>query len=102
MQHKKTIKTGVILVIACAALFCLSGCADANTLTDVAREGTNRPAGFLRGVWHGICAPLAFFGIMFGMDIGIYEVHNTGNWYNFGFLLGIGALGVSSSGASKK
>ena len=59
------------------------------------------PAGFWRGLWHGFCAPFSFIGIMFGMDIGIYEVYNNGNWYNFGFLWEVGDLTQTSCKCTK-
>ncbi len=102
MKSKLNIRTATALAVACSVLLALSGCADSNTLTDHARDAMSAPAGFWRGIWHGICAPFSFIGIMFGMDIGIYEPFNTGNWYNFGFLLGIGALGGGSSSATTR
>lgn len=77
-------KTLFQLALVCLVLFAVTGCADANHLAGTV-EGA---AGFWRGLWHGICAPFSFIGIMFGMDIGIYDSFNTGNWYNFGFLGG--------------
>jgi hypothetical protein len=56
----------------------------------------NQPApdysapGLLYGLWHGIIAPWAFFVSLF-TDIRIYQFPNSGCWYDFGFLLGIGA-----------
>jgi intracellular septation protein A len=102
MNAKKILKLTAILVVGSGALLALSGCADTNTLTGHARDALNTPAGFWRGLWHGICAPFSFIGIMFGMDIGIYDSFNTGNWYNFGFLLGIGALGGGASSSSSR
>ena len=111
---KNNLKTALIAV-AFGALLILSGCADSNTNSTEKNYAKNHPdtltryvsmsapAGFWRGVWHGFCAPFSFFGIMFGMDIGIYDSFNTGNWYNFGFLLGIGALaGGVSSGTARR
>ena len=92
-QKKTKMKKNLLILVALAVV--VTGCADANTLTDIARDGAASPAGFWRGWWHGICAPFAFIGIMFGADIGIYEAFNTGNWYNFGLLLGLGGLGGS-------
>lgn len=48
-----------------------------------------RIAGFWRGLWHGFIAPLMFFVSLFRDDVNIYEVHNNGRWYNFGFVLGL-------------
>jgi hypothetical protein len=47
------------------------------------------PAGFWAGLWHGSILPLAFIVSLFKPGVGIYETHNTGAWYNFGFLLGV-------------
>jgi hypothetical protein len=59
-------------------------------------EGEPRPgegvAGFWRGLWHGIIAPITFVISLFTGDVNVYETHNKGNWYNFGFVLGAGVL----------
>ena len=62
-------------------------------------------AGFWMGLWHGIIAPITFIISLFTDTVNVYEVHNTGNWYDFGFVLGAGILfGGGGSGAcsSKK
>jgi hypothetical protein len=46
-------------------------------------------AGFWRGLWHGLIAPVTFVISLFNHNVGVYEIHNSGNWYNFGFVLGI-------------
>jgi hypothetical protein len=50
------------------------------------------PAGFWPGLWHGYIAPITFIVSLFDAGVGIYETENNGGWYNFGFLLGIGAF----------
>jgi hypothetical protein len=50
-----------------------------------------RPAGFWGGLWHGILAPITFFVSLFADGVSIYETNNNGRWYEFGFMLGIGA-----------
>lgn len=89
-----------ILIIAASSALLLSSCVDQNDLRGTNRADHTEPAGFFHGIWHGICAPFALIGIVFGADIGLYEPHNTGNWYNFGFLIGIGSF--SSTGATKR
>jgi hypothetical protein len=79
----------VLLALVTICLF--SGCADANPHT------IHEAAGFWSGLWHGMISVFSFIGIMFGADIGIYEVANNGNWYNFGFLWGAGALTFTAS-----
>ena len=54
--------------------------------------GGGEVAGFLMGLWHGVIAPITFIISLFSDNVSIYEVHNTGNWYDFGFVLGAGIL----------
>ncbi len=46
-------------------------------------------AGFWLGLWHGFIAFFAFIVSLFKSSVGIYETHNNGFWYNFGFILGL-------------
>jgi hypothetical protein len=64
-------------------------------------------AGFWRGLWHGMIAPIAFLLSLFKDDLGVYEAHNNGKWYNFGFVLGLsitlgGNKGVQVQTGAKK
>ncbi len=43
-------------------------------------------------MWHGLILPVTFVVSLFAEDVSIYEVHNSGHWYDFGFLLGAGGL----------
>lgn len=57
-------------------------------------------AGFWLGLWHGVIAPVTFVISLFNAEVGVYEVHNVGAWYDFGFVLGLGfIIGGGSSGA---
>lgn len=49
-------------------------------------------AGFWSGLWHGIIAFFTFIFSLFDPTVQVYEVHNNGNWYNLGFVLGAGIL----------
>jgi hypothetical protein len=49
-------------------------------------------AGFLLGLWHGFISPITFIISLFTDNVNLYEVHNNGNWYDFGFVLGAGIL----------
>jgi hypothetical protein len=68
----------------------LAGCAPGqNRQTDTANaEGVI--AGFPRGVWHGLISPVTFVVSLFDDEVGVYEAHNLGAWYDLGFLLGVG------------
>jgi hypothetical protein len=65
-------------------------------------------AGFWLGLWHGLIAPIAFIVSLFNDSVGIYEVDNTGGWYDFGFLLGVsfffsgGGAGAGRSGSRRR
>ena len=41
------------------------------------------------GLWHGIIAPITLVISFFNVDVHMYEVHNAGSEYDFGFLLGV-------------
>jgi hypothetical protein len=41
------------------------------------------------GLWHGIIAPITLVLSFFNSDVRMYEVHNAGSEYDFGFLLGV-------------
>lgn len=79
------------LVWAAAASLVLAGCAagDARFTVDV-------PAGFWTGIWHGFISWVALIIGIFSEDVRVYEIHNTGGWYDLGFLLGVGIWGGGS------
>jgi hypothetical protein len=55
-----------------------------------------QPAGFWAGLWHGIISPITFIVSLFNPRVRIYETHNRGRLYDFGFIIGIcGAFGGS-------
>jgi hypothetical protein len=57
----------------------------------------------LFGFWNGITAWIVFIVHVFGgwQDFPLYDVARSGNWYDFGFLIGAGSplLGASSTRA---
>ena len=59
-------------------------------------------AGFWLGLWHGLIAPVAFMISLFKDDIGVYEAHNNGRWYNFGFIFGLMIVFGGNKGAQMK
>ena len=54
-----------------------------------------KSAGFWVGLWHGIIASITFTVGLFTSNVKFYETNNNGRWYDFGFLLGVGAFGRS-------
>jgi hypothetical protein len=79
-----------ILVLAVLALLAAGCAAGANPAMGVAANGDI--AGFWQGLWHGFISPVTFVISLFTDNVNIYEVHNSGNWYDFGFVLGAGIL----------
>jgi len=47
------------------------------------------PAGFWWGLWHGIISVISLIVHIFNENVAVYEMHNAGAWYDFGFLLGV-------------
>jgi hypothetical protein len=60
------------------------------------------PAGFWAGLWHGMILPITFFVSLFKPEVGIYETHNNGGWYNFGFFLGVASAFGKGAGVQVK
>jgi polyferredoxin len=79
----------------------LAGCAAGpNSVVGTASKA-GEIAGFWLGLWHGIICPITFITSLFSNHVSIYEVHNSGGWYNLGFLMGAGSvLGGGASSAS--
>lgn len=51
------------------------------------------PAGFFMGVWHGLISCITLIVGIFADSVHVYEVDNSGGWYDFGFLIGVSGLG---------
>ena len=82
--------TKMLAIIATVVvLVAVSGCAPGpNQLTD-SPDGEGKVAGFWKGLWHGFIVLFTFIISLFSDGVRIYEVHNNGGWYNFGYLLGV-------------
>ena len=91
MSGTRTTKT----VLVVTALLVLSACAAGpNPGVDTGPD----PAGFWLGLWQGLISPITFVISLFTDDVNIYEVRNNGNWYDFGFILGV-SVAFSGAGA---
>lgn len=83
MRNARLTMIAVLLAVA------LSACA-AGTNPEVGSAGQDGVvAGFWLGLWHGVIMPVTFVISLFTSDVNLYEVHNNGNWYDFGFALGL-------------
>jgi uncharacterized membrane protein len=89
--------------VAVAVVLLLAACAAKGN--DLARVDARHVVGFWYGLWHGLISPITFLISLFNHHVNIYEVHNNGNWYNFGFMLGVSTAfsgGAHSAGASRR
>lgn len=93
----------LFLTVAVIGMVFMAGClAGPNTAAHVP-DATGEMAGFLMGLWHGIIAPVTFFISLFTDNIHMYEIHNNGGWYDFGFVIGAGIIfGGSGSRARRR
>jgi len=85
---KKLSAVAVVFVVV-AALLAWS-CAPGPNAAEKTPNNEGKVAGFWFGVWHGLISPVTFVISLFSKTVRLYEVHNNGGWYNFGFVLGAG------------
>jgi hypothetical protein len=83
--------TSLIWLVVLLALVVTACAAGPNPEVGTAAE-SGTTAGFLLGLWHGFISPITFIISLFSDTVNLYEVHNNGNWYDFGFVLGAGIL----------
>ena len=95
---KWTAVVGLLLL----TLFVLAGCAPGVNQMANTTDADGEVDGFFDGLWHGIIAPVTFIISLFSDKVTMYEVHNNGGWYNFGFLFGMMIiLGGGGGGAGR-
>ena len=95
-------RAGQMAIILGATLL-LAGCAaGANDLANTAAPDGG-VAGFWLGLWHGFIALFTFIISLFTETVSVYEVHNNGGWYDFGFILGVMIFfGGGAGGGSRR
>jgi hypothetical protein len=94
----KRSRTALLALVVTAGGLALAACAPG--ANDVAAAGGRELAGFWLGLWHGVITPITFVISLFNDNVNVYEVHNNGNWYNLGFVLGLCVVFGSGSRAS--
>jgi hypothetical protein len=87
---------GMTIAVLAAAVLVLASCAAG---PNAAIGAGADQAGFWLGLWHGIIAPITFLISLFTDDVNVYEVSNNGNWYDFGFVLGLSMAFGGSAGS---
>lgn len=83
-------KTISILGLIFILIFVFSSCAPGPNDLEKTPNKEGKIAGFWKGIWHGLIAPITFIISVFTKKVRFYEVYNNGFWYNFGFVLGAG------------
>lgn len=81
-----------ILVLFLILVFILSSCAPGPNDAEKTPNRQGKVSGFWKGLWHGIISPITFVISIFTKSVRFYEVHNSGFWYNLGFVIGAGIL----------
>jgi hypothetical protein len=93
---KRHWKLLVVLALALLLPVLLTGCAAGNDMF------VERPAGFWAGLWHGLIVVITLIISLFTDKVHIYEVNNTGFWYDLGFVIGaMIALGGGGYGGGR-
>jgi len=99
-------KNGLFLILSIMLFSTLAACAPgtsiqvdtSNSTIQLSTPGANplvnqpdaqgRVARAVAGLWHGAIVPFTLVLSFFNSNVQIYEVHNAGGEYNFGFILG--------------
>ena len=85
-------------------LLALAACAPGVNEQAGTGDAAGAIAGFWLGLWHGLIVPVTFVISLFRDSVSVYEVHNNGGWYDFGFVLGIMTIfgGGHASGRARR
>lgn len=95
---KKALLLGLVVIM----LVVLSGCAAGPNDLRNTEDEEGEVVGFWRGIWHGFITPFAFIISLFKDSVGIYEAHNNGGWYNFGYVIGLSIIFGGPSGSAAR
>ncbi|MCB2292382.1 hypothetical protein LGK95_02360 [Clostridium algoriphilum] len=94
-------KIFILSIITVSILLTLTGCVPGD-----GSYTSSNPAGFFWGIWHGWISPISLIIGLVSKNIRIYEVINSGWWYDFGFYIavisGFGGLSLFRKKSSNK
>jgi hypothetical protein len=93
MPRRRAALAALIIV----AVLTVAGCAAGPN--PIALTDQPDAAGFWLGLWQGLISPITFLISLFDNDVNIYEVNNNGNWYDFGFMLGVAMVFSGPAGS---
>ena len=88
------VRTFAVVAVALA----LAACVPTEAPSAISADGP----GFLLGAWHGFIFPVSFVLSLFTDNIAVYSVPNNGNWYDFGYFVGIVFLGVGARSSKRR
>ena len=88
--------------IAILAVLLLAGCAAGINPTVDVPDADGESAGFWSGLWHGVISPITFIISLFSDNVNVYEVYNSGNWYDFGFIFGVSIIFGGGARAARR
>jgi hypothetical protein len=94
-------KASRIFCLLLLAAVLLAGCAPGTNTLVGSQDTHGVVAGFWRGLWHGIISPVTFIISLFTRNVQLYDVHNNGGWYDFGFMLGVSIIFGGSAGGAR-
>lgn len=92
----------LLTLLAVILLLALTSCAAGPNVQQNVADPAGRVAGFWLGLWQGMISPIAFVISLFSDRVNLYEIHNNGNWYNFGFVFGSGILLSGGAAGARK
>ncbi len=94
-----------ILSLVLLVVILLASCAPGPNTSEKTPDAQGKIAGFWLGLWQGLISPVTFVISIFSKSVRLYEVHNNGSWYNFGFVIGAGLFlqgGILGSRKARK
>jgi hypothetical protein len=95
-----------LLCILLVLILLLTSCTAGPNVLKNTPDDDGKVAGFWLGLWQGFICLFTFVVSLFSDNVTIYEVHNNGGWYNFGFLIGVmmffGGGGASGSAGTRR
>lgn len=100
-ERRTTAARVVVVLLAVVGVVALSACAAGpNPALDTGPD----PAGFWMGLWQGFISPITLIVSLFTDEVSIYEVQNSGNWYDVGFMIGVSMVfgGFGGGGAASR
>jgi hypothetical protein len=85
-----------LFILLVFLMFVFSNCVAGPNKLEKTPNTEGKVAGFWKGLWHGLIAPITFIVSIFTKNVRFYEVHNTG------FFLSGGILGKGKRAARKR